>query len=140
VVARTSEGEVVAARAGCSDAIHDVFSAELRGMEEAFNLAAELGVIRVEFETDALLLATALNSMKPDFSREASIIEDLKVQSRTWFSQCSIRFSKRSSNTVAHLLAQEGFNCDVNTSLAWEYEVPLCAEVPVMGDLAQIVS
>jgi hypothetical protein len=61
-------------------------------MEEAFSLAAELGVIHAEFETDALLLVAALNSKKPDFSSEAAIIEDLKVQSHTWFSSCSIRF------------------------------------------------
>ena len=108
VVARTSEGEIVAARAGCSDAVHDAFTAELRAMEEAFNLAAELGVIRAVFETDTQLLAMALNSTKADFSSEAAVIEDLKIQSRTWFSSCSIRFSRRSSNNVAHALAQAG--------------------------------
>ncbi|KAE8767446.1 hypothetical protein D1007_61214 [Hordeum vulgare] len=44
VIARTSQGEVVAARAGCSDGIHDPFTAELKAMEEALNLAAELGL------------------------------------------------------------------------------------------------
>jgi hypothetical protein len=77
---------VVAARAGCSDKIHDAFTAELRGMEEAINLAAELGVIRAEYETDAMLLVSALNNRAADFSSEATIIEDLKIQSRTWFS------------------------------------------------------
>jgi hypothetical protein len=51
-------------------------------MQEAFNLEAELGVIKAEFETDAQLLAAALSSRKADFSREAPIIEDLKFQSR----------------------------------------------------------
>jgi hypothetical protein len=84
-VAKTSEGEVVAARAGCFGAIHDAFTAELRGME-AFGLAAELGVIKVVFEIDSLLLATALNRRKPDVSRQASVIEDLKIQCCRWFS------------------------------------------------------
>jgi ribonuclease HI len=86
VVARTSEGEVVAARAGCFGAIHDAFTTELRGMEAAFDLAAELGVIKVVFEIDSLLLATALNRRKPDVSRQASVIEDLKIQCCRWFS------------------------------------------------------
>ena len=124
VVARTSEGEIVAARAGCSDAVHDAFTAELRAMEEAFNLAAEVGVIRAVFETDAQLLAMALNSTKADFSSEAAIIEDLKIQSRTWFSSCSIRFSRRSSNNVAHALAQAGIIMTVNSCKCWDYEVP----------------
>jgi ribonuclease HI len=140
VIARSEDGEVVAARAGKSDDIHDAFTAELRAMEEAFNLAAELGVIRVEFETDAQLLAMALNNPMPDFSSESSIIQDLKIQSRTWFSSCAVRYSKRATNTAAHELAQHGLNCDVNSTLSWEYEVPECARIAVMGDSAQIVS
>ncbi|KAI4997699.1 hypothetical protein ZWY2020_053041 [Hordeum vulgare] len=76
VIAGTSQGEVVVARAGCSDGIHDPFTAELKAMEEALNLAAELGVIGVEFETDAQLLAMALNSKKPDCSSEAEISQE----------------------------------------------------------------
>lgn len=140
VIARTSDGEVVAARAGCSDEIHDPFTAELKAMEEAFNLAAELGVIRVEFETDAQLLAMALNSKKPDCSSEAAIIEDIKIQSRTWFSSCPFRFGRRVSNQAAHALAQEGAKCNVNSSISWEYEVPACASVAVMGDSTLTVS
>jgi hypothetical protein len=52
-LACSADRQVVAARAGSSAAIHDAFSADLRAMEEAFNLAAELGMIRVVFETDA---------------------------------------------------------------------------------------
>jgi ribonuclease HI len=140
VIARSEDGEVVAARAGKSDDIHDAFTAELRAMEEAFNLAAELGVIRVEFETDAQLLAMALNNPMPDFSSESSIIQDLKIQSRTWFSSCAVRYSKRATNTAAHELAQHGLKYDVNSTLSGEYEVPECASIAVMGDSARIVS
>jgi hypothetical protein len=105
VVARDHDGAVIAAKASCSEAIHNAFTAELRAMEEAVNLAADLRVIRVEFETDAQLLAMTLSSKRPDFSTEAVVIEDLKLQSRMWFSSCSFRFTKRSSNGVAHNLA-----------------------------------
>ena len=109
-------------------------------MEEAFNLAADLGVINATFETDSQLLAMTLNSRRADFSREAAVIEDLKVQRRMWFSSCSIRYSKRSTNKVAHALAKEGAICSVNSFKSWEYEVPECARVDVMGDAAQLVS
>jgi ribonuclease HI len=102
VIARSTDGEVVAARAGNSSAIYDSFTAELRAMEEAFYLASDLGVIRAIFETDAQELAMVLNNRKPDYSREAPVIEDIKVQSRTWFSSCSIRFSRRAANRAAH--------------------------------------
>jgi hypothetical protein len=58
---------------------------ELYAMEEAFNLAADLGVIRAEFETDSRLLALAPSSRTPDFSTEAAVIEDLKLQSLIFF-------------------------------------------------------
>jgi hypothetical protein len=87
---------------------------------------------------DAMLLISALNNRAPGFSSQATIIEDLKTQSRTWFSSCS--FSRRCTNTVAHVLAQVGARCDVNSHLSWEYEVPLCANDAVMADLAQTVS
>jgi hypothetical protein len=79
VVARDHVGAVIAARAGCSDPIHNAFTAKLCAMEEAVSLAADLGVIRAEFETDAQLMAMALSSRRPDFSTEAAVIEDLKL-------------------------------------------------------------
>lgn len=54
-------------------------------MEEAINLVAELGATRVMVETDAQLAHDALQQRKPDSSRHAPIIEDLKVQRRLWF-------------------------------------------------------
>jgi hypothetical protein len=62
-----------------------ILSQELKAMEEAFKLASDLGVVRAVFETDAQELAMVLNSRKPNFCKEAPIIEDIKVQSRTWF-------------------------------------------------------
>ena len=72
-----TDGEVVVARA-----VHDAFTAELCAMEGPFNLSVELGVIRAEFETDAQLLAMALNNRRVDFSSEAVIIEDLNRAGR----------------------------------------------------------
>jgi hypothetical protein len=101
---------VVAARAGCSHKIHDAFTAKGYGRSYCINLAAELDVIRAKFETDAMQLVirakfeldvirakfvAALNNRTPDFSSEATIIEDLKTQSRTWFSSCSFKSSRR---------------------------------------------
>jgi hypothetical protein len=91
-------------------------------MEEVINLAAELGVIRAEYETDSMLLVSALNNRAHEFSSEATIIEDLKIQSRTWFSTCSFKFSRRCTNIVAHV----GARCDANDA--------------VMADLAQTIS
>lgn len=88
MVVRTNAGEVVAARAGRIDNVVDAFGAELRAVEQALELVAELGVIRLAVEMDAQMLAQALNRRTPDCSRYAAAIEDIKVQSRLWFSSC----------------------------------------------------
>lgn len=57
VVARNSSGMVIHACAGRNDSVHDVFGAELGAMEKAIAFAADLGMLRVIFETDSQLLA-----------------------------------------------------------------------------------
>jgi ribonuclease HI len=61
VVARGAAGDVIAAKAGKTRTATDAIAVELRIMEEAINMAADLGVIRAVFETDSQLLAQALN-------------------------------------------------------------------------------
>lgn len=61
VIARDSSGHVVVARAGRQEHIHDAFGAEVSAMAAAVTAAAELGAIRVAFETDSQLLADAMN-------------------------------------------------------------------------------
>ena len=76
-------GHVVSAAAGRADVVRDPFMAELKSLEVAISLAANLGAIRVQFETDAQLLMYAMNNPATDYSSAAVIIEDLKVECRT---------------------------------------------------------
>lgn len=46
IVARNSIGEVIAARAGQVTHVHDAFSVELRAVEMAIGVAAELGIVK----------------------------------------------------------------------------------------------
>lgn len=75
----------MAARAGRALNVYDAFATELRAVEKAIDLAAELGVVRMMVETDAQLVEQALNRHAPDFSKEAQAIEDIKVQAKLWF-------------------------------------------------------
>ena len=79
VVVRDSDGAVVAARAGRLERVPDVFSAELEAVERTLDVAAELGVVHLIVETDALLVEQALNKRGPDFSRQAQMIDYLKL-------------------------------------------------------------
>lgn len=70
-MARTSDGEVVGARAGRQELIQDAFAAEVVALSNAVSFAADLGIIRAEFETDSQLLAEAMDIRKVDSSAYA---------------------------------------------------------------------
>lgn len=82
VVARSSDGTILGARAGCQGNVQDVFAAEATAMSHAISLAPDLGMIRVVFETDSTLLQEALDLTKVDSSAYAAVIEDAKFQLR----------------------------------------------------------
>ncbi|XP_073363479.1 uncharacterized protein [Aegilops tauschii subsp. strangulata] len=79
-VVRSRDGHLLCARAGRSDNISDAFAAEAVAMSQAINTAAELGLVRVELETDSQLLVEALDLRKVDSSAYAAVIEDRKYQ------------------------------------------------------------
>ena len=140
MVVRDSTGEVVAARAGRIDHVADAFSTELRAVGQALDLAAELGVVRLTVEMDALMLEQALNRRAPDCSHQAQAIEDIKVQSRLWFSTCVFAHCKREANMPAHHMARLGLSHQVGDTLVADHVLPANVAEFVMGDLAQHVS
>ena len=42
-------------------------------------------------ETDSQLLANALSNPAMDFSEHVVVLDDLKMQMRTWFSVCEVK-------------------------------------------------
>ncbi|XP_073359582.1 uncharacterized protein [Aegilops tauschii subsp. strangulata] len=135
VAARDSEGDVVAAHAGRQEHIHDAFGAEVCAMSAAVTIAAELGAIRVVFETDSQLLVEALDLRKVDSSPYATAIEDIKFQLKMWFSKQSVSYCKREANSVAHELAKIGHMCLPNDCMGWNSIVPPQVAVCVTGDM-----
>lgn len=126
--------------AGQTPHVYDAFGVELQALKMAIGLAAELGVVRLIIETDALLVVQALNWRKPDFSREAQVIEDIKVQTSLWFSMCEITHCSREVNYAAHCLVQLGLNYYAGEVLVYDDDVPAELTAIVSGDTAQVVS
>ena len=124
VAARTAAGRLVCPRAGRTENIHDAFAAEADAMSHAINMAADLGMVRVVFETDSQLLAEALDLWMVDSSAYAAVIEDMKYQLKLLFSKFSISVCRRSANSVAHELASLGRMCDLNQCMQWDSDVP----------------
>ncbi|XBI43378.1 hypothetical protein VPH35_108152 [Triticum aestivum] len=135
VVARTSEGVLVAARAGRQENAGDPFVAEAIAMSNAVALAADLGVVQPDFETDSQLLAEALDLRRVDSSPYAAIIEDTKFQLKMWFSRFVVTVCRRSANSVAHELAIVGRMYPANHYVEFESDVPAHVAVCASGDL-----
>lgn len=135
VVARDAGGDVIHARAGRCDNIHDAFGAELCAMSNAVNLAADIGAVRVEFETDSALLADVLDVRRVDSSAYAAIIEDVKYQMKVWFSKCRVLACNREANCAAHELARLGHSCNPLENLIWDSVVPAHVAAAVVGDM-----
>ncbi|KAE8814425.1 Glutamyl-tRNA reductase 1, chloroplastic [Hordeum vulgare] len=66
VIARDADGAVVAARAGRQERVEDAFGAEVYALAHAISCAAELGLVRVLFETDCTLLEEAMDFARVD--------------------------------------------------------------------------
>lgn len=137
VVARDVTGQIIVARAGHQDHIHTAFGVEVSAMAAAVATAADIGDIRVVFETDFQLLADALNIWTADSSPYAAIIEDTKFQLKMWFSKFSVLACRRSANSVAHELAQIGRMCLPNECMEWNSTVPPNVAVCVMADMPE---
>ncbi|KAE8767904.1 Elongation factor 1-alpha [Hordeum vulgare] len=135
VIARDAAGEVVAARPGRQDHVHDAFASEVYALAHAISFAAELGLVRVIFETDSSLLLEAMDFARVDASAYAAVIEDLKFQLKMWFSKHKITVCHREANSVAYQLASIGRMYAPNHFEEWENLVPAPVAVCVVGNL-----
>ncbi|XP_073362904.1 uncharacterized protein [Aegilops tauschii subsp. strangulata] len=112
VVVRTKDGNLAFARAGRQEHITNPFAAEISAMSHAVHIAADLGIVRVELETDSQLVAEALDMQKVDSSTYAAVIEDIKYHLKLWFSKVTISACRRSANSVAHELVNISRVCE----------------------------
>ncbi|KAE8818175.1 hypothetical protein D1007_04050 [Hordeum vulgare] len=83
-----------------------VIADDAQAMTHAFDLASELGVFRVEMESDSEMLVNVVNNPFMDFSLHAVVLEDVKMQMRTWFPLCEMKTCSREANMAAHSLAK----------------------------------
>lgn len=74
----------------------------------AVDLAVELGVIRVIVQMDSRIVAHALHRRKPEFSHMAVVIDDVKIQMGSWFSERKVQACRRQANKLTHEMAKVG--------------------------------
>ncbi|KAE8774716.1 Glutamyl-tRNA reductase 1, chloroplastic [Hordeum vulgare] len=134
-IACDADGAVVAARACRQERVQDSFGVEVYALAHAISCDAELGLVRVLFETDCTLLQEAMDFAWVDTSAYAAVIEDLKFQLKMWFSKLKITVCRRDANMAAHNLASIGRSYASNHFEEWENYVPAQVAACVEGDL-----
>jgi len=100
----------------------------LKGLE----LAASLGMQRIIVETDAAVVAKAMED--PGFDRSPLGARFREIRARMVSSVCSISHCPRACNSVAHTVVTFGLNC-VNGPVIRQEHVPDFVAVLVSSDL-----
>ena len=134
-VIRNANGEVIASGAGnisfAASVIHSEAIAAYKGLQHA----AQLGMAKIISETDATILADALNSMLIDGSSIGSINRQIRDFMHFEFSSCTVSVCNRNCNKVADSLATYGaFVLESGSSMLMS-QVPEFVSVLVSGDL-----
>lgn len=102
---------------------------------QALQRASELGIQKVLLETDAMMVAQAVNSPAVDRSSASGLLWVLKESLFCNFSSSAIVYNPRSCNLVAHSLAALGAGLGPGTNPITD-SIPTCINVFVANDLA----
>ncbi|KAL4312649.1 hypothetical protein GQ457_01G024910 [Hibiscus cannabinus] len=132
IVARNSQGLVMAACTFPHSAVADAFSAEAIACELAVNFASDLGFRSVQVEGDSLSIIKKLNATTMDRSLISPIISDIQSL-RGSFDNITFSFVGRQGNMVAHELVKLGIL--LTEPMYWMKEVPMQVERLVFRDL-----
>ncbi|GMI77579.1 hypothetical protein HRI_001427200 [Hibiscus trionum] len=105
--------------------------AEALACRHAVTLAMELGFHRAQIEGDSLNVNNKLSVRSCDRSLTGPIIRDIKRIKRG-FRDLSFRYSHRTTNMTAHLMAKEGRRFD--STRIWIKESPDPVEAAARAD------
>ncbi|CAN6293500.1 unnamed protein product [Urochloa humidicola] len=133
------EGQVINAGAGQCPFLMDALHAEMLACLMGIKVAGELGVSKVEVETDSMMVKLALESSSFSLAPTGAIAFEIKSLISLCFASCKVSFCPRDYNKVAHAVAAQGCKCPQNSALFWE-GTPPGVEDQVASDLAASIS
>ncbi|EEE50990.1 hypothetical protein OsJ_31600 [Oryza sativa Japonica Group] len=132
-VVRDHHGCVAQAGAGGADHLMDAFHSEIIACAAAIGATSERGIMKVEFETDSLLLKSALQENSFNLSAMGGVILEIKNVISSRFFSFSVNYCPKECNKVAHELAKLG--CNLLDPCSWA-GTPPGLEYLVTSDLA----
>ncbi|XP_057418218.1 uncharacterized protein LOC130712400 [Lotus japonicus] len=131
MIARNSNGEVMAAAALGSTSASSVLMAEALAFRWCVSLAKDLRFFRVVLETDCLQLFEAWKKNRPGVSYLFSVLKDCRDMA-SFFTSFDMSFVRRSGNSVADFLAKNSSNF---YNVIWIEEFPPKLDLLVTSDV-----
>jgi ribonuclease HI len=135
-ICRDMVSNIQFAAAGNLKMISDSMHAETMALSHAVQIAEQLGVGRVIFETDCANLQRAINSSDYDFAPLGVLFSDLKFRLRMSFIEAKVVYASQICNKPAHELAAMGTRVDHEEHCLWVMNYPESVTRLVTGDFA----
>lgn len=136
LICRDDALDILFAAAGGRHEFSDALHAEAFALCQAVSLADRLGVGRVIFETDSLVLKQATTSNAYDLAPLGVMFTDIRFKLRTLFIEAQVVYVPRSCNKPAHVLAVVGTCLADGEHREWFTSFPDDVISAVTGDQA----
>ncbi|KAE8785931.1 hypothetical protein D1007_40268 [Hordeum vulgare] len=108
LICRDAARDVHFAAGGPSWSLSDALHVEALALCQAIEMADRLGVGRVMFETDCLVLQKATSSCTFDFATLGVLLSDIRFKLRTRFIEAIVVYAPRTCSKPAHVLTSMG--------------------------------
>lgn len=122
-IIRNNAGLVAAAGAGASEFFMNAQHAETMACFKGIEHAARMGLDKIIVETDAASIVDAIRNSDCNRSSYVMTIREIRVRLNYDFSFSCISHCPWACNSVAHILAAIGLNCEFG-HLVWYESVP----------------
>ena len=137
VVIRDSQGLLIAALSGCVQGVLAADMIEALALRRGILFASEIGLSRIQVESDACNLIKFLQSDQEVFSDHGNVVADCKMLFQG-FSSVECSHVRRQGNMVAHEFAK--FGALLNAEEVWLEEGPDWARPLLLADCSNSVS
>jgi ribonuclease HI len=136
-IGRVAAGEPVFAVAGRVNAASEALQSELLALVNVIPVAENLGIGRVVFSTDCLVLKQAMETNSYDLSRLGPLFLHAKFLLSMSFVQFSFEYVSRLCNKPAHELAALGASGALDSCELWLENFPPIVISLVADDLVR---
>jgi hypothetical protein len=123
-IGRDSVADICFASAGTLQNISTAMHAEVVALVNSIQIAEQMGMGKVVFETDCLNLKQAMTTSDYSFSLLGNLISDMKFSLQMNFIEASVVYAPRTCNRPAHVLAAMGVGLVQGNHAVWTSDFP----------------